>query len=96
MKNRADLITLVKETFELESNKVAKEFLEKFEDMLKTELKDEGGFKLAGLTVVQDEKKATSGLSHTTNPPTPWSKPKHMTVKVKVSTELKELVYREL
>jgi len=95
MKNRAELVKVFQEKFELASAEKAKQFVEKIEELLKDELK-EGGYKFAGITVEQDEKKASSGLSHTTTPPTPWSKPAHITVKTKVSKELKELVYREL
>lgn len=92
MKNKQDMVKLVAEVFDIESNKEAVEKFDALGKALLKELIEEGGYKLAGVTVEQKEKKPSKGKCKGVE----WTKPAHMTVRAKFSKEVKDLVYREL
>lgn len=96
MKNKKEMIQLIKGVFAIDTNTEAETKFNELETALRNELVVEGGFKFAGLTVEQVEKKASSGVSKLGGEEKVWSKPAHMGVKVKVSKEAKDSVYREL
>jgi predicted RNA-binding protein associated with RNAse of E/G family len=96
MKNKQEMIQLIKGVFAIETNKEATEKFNELEIALTNELVTEGGYKLAGVTVEAVEKKASSGVTKLGGEEKAWSKPAHVAPKAKFTKEIKEAVYREL
>lgn len=93
---KQEIRKIVQDVFELKSADIAGEKLAEFEERLLSAVEFGDKVTIAEVTIELDEKKETSGVSRLRGEDKPWSKPKHMSVKVKPTQKLKDRVYREL
>lgn len=93
---KQEIRKIVQDVFELKSIDLAGEKLAEFEERLLLAVESGEKVTIAEVTIELDEKKESFGISKLRGEQKPWSKPKHMSVKVKPTQKLKDRVYREL